>query len=117
MLAALNRKTCPLLLFLMAFSVSFAVAGPSQVDGNIRERVTQVLEREGYLAHFSNGQDLQRGVSAYLWDHRQSLKSVDFHNAVQVDVLVCLLINKGYPGFNKCIENKAFMGRCQGFLR
>lgn len=69
------------------------------------------------MAHFENGQDLQRGVSAYLWDNRQWLQQVDFHNARQIDVLVCLMIKKGFGGFVNYAENKDFISWCEKMIK
>lgn len=94
-----------------------SAAQPDSSAGEIRVRLEQVLRSEGYIGQYRNGQDLQRGMSAYLWDHRQELKTVEFHNSRQVDVLVCLLLKKGFAGFEQCITNRAFMNRCSAILR
>lgn len=111
-------KMVGLLLLLILVIPFVASAGApaghlESLDTEVREAIIQNLVKEGYMAHFSNGQDVQRGVSAYLWDNRQQLKEVDFHNARQADVLVCLMIKKGYGGFESYAEDQSFMDWCK----
>ena len=106
-----------LLVLLLLVSLTFSAAGGQTENRDVRKRVTQVMEQEGYLGQFANGQHLQRAISAYLWDQRLWLQRVDFSRAAEVDVLVCLLIKRGYAGFDDCAENRNFMLRCQDYLR
>jgi|LGVF01.2.fsa_nt_gb hypothetical protein len=104
------QKTCLVpallaaLLLLMLTQNAFAGAPeghPESLDSSLRYILQQRLDGEGYMGDFRYGQDLARGISAYLWDNRQWLTSTDFHNARQVDVLVCLMIKKGYSEFDE----------------
>jgi len=76
-----------------------------QLKGDMRSALQQHLDDEGYLCAFPNGQGLQRGISAYLWDNRSWLKMTDFHNSRKIDVVVCLMYKKGYPGFDAYMAN------------
>ena len=104
-------------VLLLAGVLTPNIASAEPLDGQVRGQVRQVLDREGYIGKYLNGQELKRGVSAYLWDHRQSLRKSDFHSSVQVDVLICLLIERGYPGFEQCAENQVFMKRCRSLIK
>ena len=84
---------------------SVSAGDPVTSEQWLRGRVSQVLHREGYLGQYPNGQGLQRGLSAYLWDNRSWLKMVDFHNSRKLDAVVCLLDKKGYPGFADYLES------------
>ena len=106
----------PCLLVLLLF-VSLANAGgpvghPETLEGDLHYKLQSYFDREGYLGRFPNGQDLQRGISAYLWDNRLWLKSVDFHRSRKVDAVVCLLHKKGYPGFESYFESRVFENWC-----
>lgn len=89
-------------LLLMASSASAgAPAGDSEsLDIGLRTIVEERLDAEGYMGHYYRDA-LRRGISAYLWDNRHRLTSVDFPKARQVDVLVCLMMKKGYSEFDK----------------
>ena len=89
-------------------AVAGSVPGGASVtrEQGVREPVSQILHREGYLGQYPNGQGLQRGLSAYLWDNRSWLKMVDFHNSRKLDAVVCLLDKKGYPGFAGYLEGE-----------
>ena len=98
-------------------------AFPAQVKGSeelsageIRSRLQQNFEREGYLGQFRNGQQLQRAVSAYLWDNRQKLKIFDFHNAKQIEVVICLMIDKGYGNLEEYSSDRTFVTWCGKML-
>lgn len=106
-----------ILLLQVSQLVLVPVAQSAAFNSEIRTRMQQVLQRDGYIGKYRNGQDLQRGMSAYLWDHRHELKTVEFHNSRQVDVLLCLLIKKGYAGFEQCLNDRAFMNRCSAVLK
>ena len=58
------------------------------------------LKQEGYLGSFSAGQDLRRGISAYLWDNRNWFRVSDFHVSLNADAVGCLFYKKGYRGFS-----------------
>jgi hypothetical protein len=106
-----------LLILLLPLSVTAAQVRPTLSNGAaVREGIIQNLTREGYMAHFSNGQGFQRGVSAYLWDNRHWLKNVSFNNAKQVDVLICLMSKKGYGNFSTHVAEQTFMNWCEGML-
>lgn len=120
-------KTASITPFLVGFCslllvVQTAVAaGPVHADkvsaGELTARVRQALDREGYLGSFRNGQDLQRGLSAYLWDNRNWLQKVDFHNLRSFDVAVCLLQKKGYAGFDDYLKNELVINWCNSLVR
>ena len=102
------QKTClvPVLLAALLLLTQNAFAGapeghPESLDSNVRYILQQRLDDKGYMGDFRSGEDLARGISAYLWDNRHWLTSTDFHNARQVDVLICLMKKKGYPEFNE----------------
>jgi len=103
------------LLFLFAQS-AFAGAPeghPLSIEPELQGKLMGTLEREGYIGSFyAAGIELQRGISAYLWDNRSRLKTVDFHNARDVDALVCLLMKKGYKGYDDYADNEEFMTWC-----
>jgi hypothetical protein len=85
---------------------------PQSLEQDLQQTLYTTLEREGYIGTFYAGVELQRGISAYLWDNRVWLVNTDFNNARQVDVLVCLLVKKGYGGFQEYAENQSFMNWC-----
>ncbi|MDX2480667.1 MAG: hypothetical protein QNK24_10060 [Desulfuromusa sp.] len=106
-----------LLILMLPLSATAAPVGPTLNSGVVvREGIIQNLTKEGYLAHFSNGQGFQRGVSAYLWDNRNWLKNVNFNNAKQVDVVICLMNKKGYVNFSAHATEQTFMNWCEGML-
>ena len=78
----------------------------------LRNTLSRHLDREGYLGRFPNGQDLDRAVSAYLWDHRHELRSVDFPHQQKYEVLICLLLAKGYAGFSRQAAAEDFNRWC-----
>lgn len=100
-----------LLLFCTAlFMPGSTHANPSAVE--LQSAVRKFLEREGYMGSFNHGQDLQRGISAYLWDNRNWLTTVDFHNSRKLDAVICLLDKKGYPGFAPHLSNDVSKNWC-----
>lgn len=113
-----------LLVSLLAVFVTFLI-GASAVyaadsvttDRKLRQEIVKVLDHEGYLGQYPNGQDVARGISAYLWDNRQRLITVEFHNARKIDVLVCLMVQKGYPEFIAYANNPGFMSWCNRMLK
>lgn len=105
-----------LLLSLLPVSAGAPAGHYKSLDADMRNRLIQNLDSEGYMARFKNGQDLKRGISAYLWDNRQWLKNVDFHNSKQIDVLVCLMIKKGYGNFADYAGERSFMAWCEGMV-
>lgn len=85
-------------------------------DNNLQQTASLLatcLKQEGYLGHYPHGQDLQRGVSAYLWDHRHWLVDTDFHRSRDSETLICLLHAKGYPQFSERMEEKRFRDWCE----
>jgi len=104
-------------VWLLACAASGWADGVEPAIGEVRAQVTRILDREGYIGSFRNGQELQRGISAYLWDHRYWLQKTDFHNSRQLDALLCLLIKQGQPGFESYAENRTFMGSCQQLVK
>jgi hypothetical protein len=107
------------ILLLFVQSVSFVrPAWPAErLDGELRETLVRTLEREGYVGKFRNGQDLQRGLSAYLWDNRNWLHVIDFNHSRQVDVVVCLLHKKGYPGFADYLNSEIVKNWCDNIVQ
>jgi len=71
------------------------------------------LKQEGYLGNYPHGQELQRGISAYLWDHRHWLVDTDFHRSRDTETLICLLHAKGYPQFSDRIRDRYLSGWCE----
>ena len=59
-----------LLLPLLFINAAFGADETADADA-VRIRLSQILDREGYVGQYRHGQALQRAVSAYLWDHRQ----------------------------------------------
>ena len=102
-----------LLLFPRAL---FAASDPGS-SIPLRQQIKQILDREGYIGRYRNGQELQRGISAYLWDYRHWLKSSNFHNSKKLEVLACLMIKRGYPGFETYAESQSFMKTCQQLVK
>jgi hypothetical protein len=102
--------------FVLVFSQSAFSGGPvghpDTLEGSLRYSLQEYLDGEGYMGDFHNGQDLQRGISAYLWDNRDWLTSSDFHNSRKVDALVCLLDKKGYPGFDAYLDAEVIKNWC-----
>ncbi len=78
-----------------------------------RQTVISHLDREGYLGTFRNGQGLQRAIAAYLWDHRNELRVEQISRAGQHDAAICLLMKKGYPGFDAFAKEDGFHRRCE----
>ena len=35
----------------------------------------------------------------------------------QIDVIICLMMKKGYPGFDSCAENKNFQAWCNQVIK
>ena len=118
-LKPLCRLMPVLLLLPLAGICSAAGSEPPRAASaeKLSVRLQRILEREGYIGQFRNGQQLQRGVSAYLWDNRRMLKQTDFHAAKQVDVLVCLLLDKGYDNFAEYGDNKPFTDWCGKMIK
>jgi hypothetical protein len=77
----------------------------------------QALDKEGYIGQFRNGQDLQRGVSAYLWDNRSWFQTIDFHNSRKFDAVVCLLQKKGYAGFDVYLKSELVKNWCNSLVQ
>lgn len=102
-------------LIFLAVIVAPAVAENSA--GNIRESMRKILAREGYIGKFANGQEMQRGVSAYLWDNRTQLGNSKFHRSKDVDAALCLMLSKGYPGLKTCADNKNFTDWCRQIVK
>lgn len=107
------------LLAIMALSPCLLEAGgePGVRAGELRKQVRHVLDREGYIGRYSHGQELQRGISAYLWDHRSWLKRSDFHNSRQMEAMVCLLVKRGYAGFERYAGNQSSMENCRRLVK
>lgn len=107
------------LLLVVLFLSPWTLFAASEPDGPIplRQQIKQILDREGYIGRYRNGQDLQRGISAYLWDYRHWLKNSNFHNSRTMEVLACLMIKRGYPGFETYAENQSFMKACQQLVK
>ncbi len=93
-----------------------AAAVPADAESpavELRRTISRHLDREGYLGRFPNGQDFDRAVSAYLWDHRTELRTIDFPHQQKHEVLICLLLAKGYPGFDRQAASKDFRRWCE----
>jgi len=93
------------------------VSAAESQAGDLRELLQHALSREGFIGSYQNGQDLQRGISAYLWDNRNWLQRIDFHNARQIDAVVCLLDKKGYPGFAASLKSEVSRSWCDNLVR
>ncbi len=106
-----------LLFILQSMTADCSVRAAELPDGMLRHRLQQALNREGYIGSFPNGQELQRGVSAYLWDNRNWLQSVDFHSTRQLDVTACLLHKKGYLGFSAQLKGANGGNWCDNLVR
>lgn len=78
-----------------------------------RTLLTACLKQEGYLGDYPHGQDLQRGISAYLWDHRHWLVATDFHRSRDTETLICLLSAKGYPQFSDRVKDRSLRSWCE----
>lgn len=88
-----------------------AAAGDSPQQ--TRSFLATCLKQEGYLGDYPHGQGLQRGMSAYLWDHRHWLINTDFHRSRDAEALICLLHAKGYPQFAEQLKNEHFRAWCE----
>ncbi len=86
------------------------------IEGGLRLQLTRLLDAEGYLGKFRNGQHFSRAASAYLWDNRSALKQVDFHDELKIDVLTCLMQSRGYPGLDKYTDSQSFKQFCTEVL-
>ena len=96
----------PALLLALLLLTQNAFAGapeghPESLDSNLRHIVEQRLDDRGYMGDFRYGNSLARGISAYLWDNRQWLANMDFSDARQADVMVCLMTKQGYSEFDE----------------
>jgi len=74
----------------------------------------QGLERERYL---DSEYTFQRAVSAYLWDYRQRLTTTDFPKDRQIDILVCLLHDKGNLDLKEFVESASMKKLCKDMLK
>jgi len=90
------------LLLLAQPAFAEAPAGhPESIDRGLRHILVKRLNQEGYMGQSGNNMDLSRGIADYLRDNRQLLANLDFPRARQVDVLVCLMVKKGYSEFTE----------------
>ena len=103
---------CLILLFVQAALAGGPGGHTDTLEGGLRYALQDHLAEDGYMGKFYNGQDLQRGISAYLWDNRSWLKNVDFHNSRNVDAVICLLHKKGYPGFDGYLSSEVVSTWC-----
>lgn len=111
--ATLRTVMALLLAVALLFPGPLLAAGKTVSQVKLRQQIKQILDREGYVGRYRNGQGLQRGISAYLWDHRHWLKKTNFHNSRQQEALLCLLISRGYPGFEQYAGKPSFMKNCR----
>jgi hypothetical protein len=103
------------MLLLSTLAVAGAPAGhPDSIDSKLRQPLMQGLDRERYL---DSEYTFQRAVSAYLWDNRHLLTITDFPKDRQIDVLVCLLHDKGNLGLKEFVESASMKKLCKDMLK
>lgn len=103
------------MLLLSTLAVAGAPAGhPDSIDSKLRQPLMQGLDRERYL---DSEYTFQRAVSAYLWDNRDRLTTTDCPKDRQIDVLVCLLHDKGNPGLKEFVESASMQKLCKEMLK
>jgi hypothetical protein len=103
---------CLIILLAQAALAGGPVGHTDTLEGDLRYALQDYLADQGYMGKFYNGQDLQRGIAAYLWDNRSWLKNVDFHNSRNVDAVICLLHKKSYPGFDGYLNSEVVSNWC-----
>jgi hypothetical protein len=129
---ALIRKTnLPIILtvitlvaILLIYNLALAggAAGdPRTIERDIHVLLQDSLSDEGYFPRERIGfgrrpdpiqnKKFQQSTSAYLWDNRDKLKTVDIPPNRNFDLLICLMINKGQNHFREYIED-SFMEWC-----
>lgn len=98
----INLVSALLAVILLFTQNAFAGAPEGHIDSlerQLHDNLQKRLSNEGYMR---NGRSiLALSFSAYLWDNRRWLTSTEFNNARQADVMVCLMMKKGYLEFNK----------------
>ena len=87
----------------------WSAANPKELRATLQRH----LEHQGYLGRFPHGQGLQRGISAYLWDHRHELALDQITRRQQQDAVFCLLVKKGYPGLETLAADGDFVRTCR----
>ena len=91
-------------------------AGPAghlqTIEGKLRRVLEKNLNSSGYLGNYPGGQGLERGISAYMWDNRNWLKSTEFSKPRTVDALICLMHSQGYPDLESYMNNERFKNWC-----
>jgi hypothetical protein len=91
-------------------------AGPAghldTIEGELRDVLQENLNRRGYMGNYPDGRDLERGISAYLWDNRNWLKSTDFSKPRNVDALICLMHRQGFPDLETYMDNERLKNWC-----
>jgi hypothetical protein len=104
-----------LVLVLLSSPMVFS-GGPAGHLGTIEGKLRNVLEKNlnlsGYMGSFPEGRDLERGISAYMWDNRHWLKSTEFPRPRTVDALLCLMHRQGYPDLESYMDNERLRNWC-----
>ncbi len=100
----------------LLFSQTVFSGGPAghlgTIEGTLRNVLQENLNGSSYMGSYPDGRDLERGISAYLWDNRNWLRSTDFPKSRTVDALICLMNRQGYPGFETYMDNESLRNWC-----
>ena len=103
-----------IMLLLVPYSYADAPEGalPS-IEGSLKSALIEVLDRAGYMASSWTRKDLERGLSAFLWDNRRMLSGMEIPDERQVDLAVCLMLKRGEHGFDQYAGSTGFTNWCQ----
>ena len=101
---------------MMSF-IELATAGaqsghPQSLDQDIKQPLEQSLHDAGYYCR-----DIEKCISAYLWDNRQMLLTTDIAKQRQVDLVICILTKKGSAHFSRYARPSYYSGWCEEQLR
>lgn len=82
------------------------------IERNLEVELKYALSKEGYR----HGK-LKHMISAYLWDNRNLLKSIDIPQHREVDLMICVMTIKGIAEFKSYTNNKAYMDWCMEHVK
>ena len=93
--------------FIGLATASAGAGHPLSLEQDIKRSLENSLHSAGY-----DCKDIEKNISAYLWDNRQMLLTTDIAKQRQVDLVICILINKGNAHFSRYSRPSDFSAWC-----
>ncbi len=112
------QKTSATIVFAAIVLVSYTTnAGAPEgefesMESDLKWQIQEALYKEGY-----RDKNPKHNISAYLWDNRHLLKTMDIPQHREVDLVICVMTRNGITGFERFTNNEAYVHWCEKHVK